>query len=117
MKYLLAFAFLVGSLVTVYGQWIKCQTLTGGSIITDIIEFNGKMYIAVNNGGLFRSGNEGDTWEALNAPYQGNFVHFVQHNAELLAVSYGTQLRTSDGDVWTTEDGPQAFVNDVSSDG
>jgi len=117
MKQFLAALLIGGSFVNVTAQWNQCQTLTGGSIITDIIKFNGEMYVAVDKSGLFRSSDDGDSWQKLNVPNQGNFVHLVQHNSELLAVSYGALFRTSDGDVWSNEDGPPAFINAISSDG
>src|SRR6187549_125346 len=89
-----------------FSQWAQSTSLTGGSIVTDLVEFKGDMYINVDGSGVYRSTNDGDSWQKLAVPSQPNFGHFVQHNTELLLFSHSRLYRTSDGNSWSEEDGP-----------
>lgn len=110
--------FIVISFQTlVHGQWKSAEALTGGSIVTDLIEFKGDLYAAFSRAGVFRSINDGDSWERLAVPGQPNPVHFVVHGEELLAISYGKVFRTADGAFWSEGPGPEAFVNDATANG
>jgi hypothetical protein len=100
-----------------FSQWTQSTTLTGGSIVNDIVEFNGDMYIAVIGSGIHRSADDGDTWQKLSVPAQAASYSFVLHNGELLAIGHSKLFRTSDGNVWSEEDAPTQFIEDVSSDG
>lgn len=100
-----------------HGQWKKAETLTGGSIVTDMITFNGDLYVAMVSAGIFKSSDEGSTWSQVSVPPQSNFLHFAISGNNLLAISYGKAFSTSDGAQWTEGAGPEAFINDVGFDG
>lgn len=98
-------------------QWKKSETLTGGSIVSDMIVFDGNLYAAVANVGIFKSADNGSTWTQLTVPAQPNFTHFAISGNTLLAVSYGKTFSTLNGDQWNEGAGPDGFINDVGSDG
>ena len=100
-----------------HAQWKKAETLTGGAIVSDIISFNGDVYVAMVSAGIFKSSDEGDTWTRMAVPAQPNFTYFASTGSNLLAISYGKTFSTTTGDVWTEGAGPDAFINDVSSEG
>jgi photosystem II stability/assembly factor-like uncharacterized protein len=101
----------------IFGQWTDFKSLTGGSIVTSILEFNADIYAAVGAKGIYQSKDDGQTWSLTDVPGQSNFVHLIEHNNELLAFSHSLIWRTVDGETWTHGPGPANFVNAVGSDG
>src|SRR5688500_8542349 len=101
----------------IFGQWTDFKSLTGGSIVTSILEFNADIYAAVGAKGIYQSKDDGQTWSLTDVPGQSNFVHLIEHNNELLAFSHSLIWRTVDGETWTHGRGPANFVNAVGSDG
>jgi photosystem II stability/assembly factor-like uncharacterized protein len=75
---------------------------------------NGKLYIAAEAGNLYRSEDNGATWEALTSPYEGSFYGVLpQGNDEVLA--YGLRgnafLSKDAGDSWERlETGTKALL-------
>lgn len=98
-------------------QWSRSESFTGGSVVYDIVEFKGDMYITVFLSGVYRSTDHGETWVKTTVPGQPNTTHFVHYNSLLMVVSAGKLFKTSDGITWSEGTGPDAFVADVSTDG
>jgi photosystem II stability/assembly factor-like uncharacterized protein len=100
-----------------YGQWKQNESLTGGSIVSDIISFKGNLYCAIDAVGIYKSSNQGDSWTKTSVPPQPNFSYFACNSNKLVAVSYGKTYSTLDGTQWISGPGPEAFVNGLGFDG
>ena len=98
-------------------QWTQSVTMEGGSIIDDVVEYNGSIYIAVNKVGVYRSSDNGATWEATSVPMQGDIGNFVVVDEELFVLYADRSYRTSDGVNFTETTAIGYFVNDVATDG
>ncbi len=102
---------------TSLGQWVQDKNLTGGSIMEDIIEFKGDLYLATYTDGIFRSSDNGNSWTHLNMPQNFRIVSMTVHKDQLIGVVYGHTYLSSDGNNWTDLPAPKAFLNQVISDG
>ncbi len=56
----------------------------------------GALFIAAEAGGLFRSADLGETWEALESPYEGSFFSLLQYKQQLLALGLRGHLFASE---------------------
>lgn len=109
--------FLLALSFTTLAQWTKNESLTGGSIVTDIIEFNQSLFASFLGTGIFRSTDHGETWLQTTVPGQPNFANMVVAGDRLVAISYGTTYFTTNGIDWTEGPGPEAFINEADSEG
>jgi photosystem II stability/assembly factor-like uncharacterized protein len=98
-------------------QWTQSIAMEGGSIIDDVVEYKGSIYITVNYGGVYRSDDNGTTWQATAVPMQGNAGSFVIINDQLLVLYYEHTYSSSDGINFTETAGVGTFINDVATDG
>jgi len=70
---------------------------------------SGELLIAGEAGQLHRSLDDGETWEALDSPYEGSFFGVIatQQDSALIFGLRGRIFRSSDGgDSWTAIDAP-----------
>lgn len=115
LRFLVIIIFIVLSHAS-RAQWKKSETLTGGAIVSDMIDFNGDLYIALTSAGIFKSMDDGGTWTQVPVSAQPNPTHFAISEGNLLAISYGKCFRTLDGEQWSENAGPDGFINDVGYD-
>lgn len=115
--YTVSLVVLLSSFSSLYAQFTEVSSLTGGSIVTDIVSFHGDLYAAVDMAGVYKSSDSGQSWTKTNISKLFAIRHFVIHNDELLALSYSKVLRTSDGISWAEEDSVNDFITDAASNG
>lgn len=96
-------------------QWVP-STLEGASDIDDIIEYKDHIYVAFP-AGIYRSGDNGTTWEELGVPPLSYKAYFVVINDELHVVSAERSYRSSDGINFIQTAGVGAGVTTVTTDG
>lgn len=113
----LATLFLCTFPVVTLAQWTKNESLEGGSIVSDIVEFEQAMFASCIGSGIFRSTDEGGIWSQTSVPPAYNETRMVVGNDKLVAISYGKTSVTTDGLNWVEGPGPDAFINDAAADG
>jgi photosystem II stability/assembly factor-like uncharacterized protein len=76
---------------------------------------SGKLYIAAEGGRIYRSDDNGGTWQLLSSPYEGSFLGVLPLKGEALLVFglRGNLFRSEDaGETWRKiESGTQALLN------
>nr|WKN35115.1 YCF48-related protein [Tunicatimonas sp. TK19036] len=108
--------FIALTISQVQGQWIQSESLVGGSIVWDMIEYKGDIYIAMQDHGVFRSTDNGHSWKRVVTNSSGLGV-FTLHNDQLLVCTSNALYKTSDGVTWTEEYIPTTPIYDIDSDG
>ncbi len=98
-------------------QWTQSATMEGGSIINDIVEYKNSTYIVVQNSGVYRSNDNGESWTRTSVPAQPNAGSFAVINGELLVLSYGKIFRSGNGSAFTDNAGINDFISGVATDG
>jgi len=98
-------------------QWIQNEALTGGSIINDIIRYKGSIYVAINDNGLYRSIDNGDSWSFVDVGYDWSIDRLEIHKDEILAATSGKLFKSGDGVNWTENNFEGSFVKKIQSDG
>ncbi|HET6272823.1 MAG TPA: T9SS type A sorting domain-containing protein [Bacteroidota bacterium] len=76
--------------------WQQTNGPTGGSIRSFAVNKHGKVYAATSFSGIFRSTNNGTTWEHIGAPHWSFICIAVSFNGIILAGHSGGILRSTD---------------------
>lgn len=95
------------------GQWSQIETLKGGDIITDIIEFKNDIYISTSENSLFRSTDQGITWTQPKLPERWRIDGMTIYKDSLFAVVSGSLFKSADGLNWTQLPIFTTFINQI----
>ena len=96
-----------------FGQWSQIETLKGGDIITDIIEFKNDIYISTSSNSLFRSTDQGITWTQPELPQRWRIADMTVYKDSLFAVVSGALFKSANGIDWTQHPLTSTFVNQI----
>jgi hypothetical protein len=104
-------AHLITTLLIIFplrSQWVQTTGPTGGSIVAMYV-FNSVVYAAIEQGGVFRSIDNGTTWNPITGDITGRAVNsFIgdQSGTILCAgtLGYGIYASTNNGVTWAQSD-------------